>query len=70
MEPSARSLLAANVKKLRQQHGWSQEDLAYNVGLSNNYIAAVERGEQDVTIIRMEKLALVLKVPVVRLLEA
>lgn len=67
-EPSARTLLASNLEKLRRARGWSQEDLAVEAGLSASYIAAVEAAQQEVTVIRLEKLANALNVPVSELL--
>lgn len=38
-----RSRIASNVRKLRKQKGWSQEDLADVTGLHRTYIGSVER---------------------------
>jgi transcriptional regulator with XRE-family HTH domain len=69
MKQSARELLARNVRELRQQKGWSQDELAARADLHRTYIGTVERAEQSITVDSMEKLANALNVKVSRLLE-
>lgn len=38
------------VRRLRTQHGYSQEEFAFRVGLHQTYVSSVERGERNVTI--------------------
>ena len=47
----------ATVKKLRNQKGWSQEDLAEKSGLHRTYIGSIERGGRNVSLINIEKIA-------------
>jgi transcriptional regulator with XRE-family HTH domain len=54
---SARLVMAANLRRIRKQHHWSQEELAENSGLHRNYIGGIERGERNVAIDNIEKLA-------------
>jgi transcriptional regulator with XRE-family HTH domain len=42
---------------MRQSKGWSQEDMAGKLNLSVNGYANIERGETDVQISRLEKIA-------------
>ncbi len=42
---------------MRQSKGWSQEDMADKLNLSVNGYANIERGETDVQISRLEKIA-------------
>ena len=50
-------LLARNLKLLREKRGWSQEICAERCGLHRTYIGAVERGERNVTLGTLDKLA-------------
>jgi len=50
------------VRELRQKLGFSQEELAFQAGLHRTYIGMIERGEKNITIKNIEKLAKALKV--------
>jgi transcriptional regulator with XRE-family HTH domain len=65
---SARLRLAANLRAMRKQHGISQEKLAELAGLHRTYVGAIERGERNVSIDNIEKLAAALALDVVELL--
>ena len=52
------------VKRLRKSKGWTQEELAVQTGLHRTYIGSIERGERNVSLINVEKIADVLGVPV------
>ncbi len=69
MKLSARELVARNIRELRQERGWSQDELAARAGLHRTYIGTIERAEQSITVDSMEKLAASLNVKVSRLLE-
>jgi len=58
---SARLVFAANVRKLRRERGLSQENLAELSDLHRTYVGSVERGERNVSIDNMERLATALK---------
>jgi transcriptional regulator with XRE-family HTH domain len=57
MGRKARSLLARKLKVLRMLRGWSQEDLAAASGLHRTYISLVERGECNISLDNLERLA-------------
>lgn len=59
----------ARVRELRSKIGWSQERLAQECRLDRSYIGGVERGERNVSLINIHKIAKALVVPPSRLLE-
>ena len=59
---SARDVLARNLRLLRAQQGISQEQLAELAGLHRTYVGSIERGERNVSIDNVERLAKALKV--------
>ena len=52
------------VKQLRLERGLSQEGLANEANLDRTYIPGIEKGERNVSISVIEKLAIALKVSV------
>ena len=60
--------LAKNVRKERIKQGLTQADLAEKADLHNNYIGLIERGQCNISILTLEKLAQALNVKVEKLL--
>lgn len=56
------SIFAANVRRRRLELGLSQEELAERAGVHRTYIGMLERGEKNVTIYNIERLAIALGV--------
>ncbi len=52
------------VKKLRLEKGLSQEALAHLADLDRTYIPSIEKGERNVSITVIEKIAKALKVKI------
>ncbi|MBP8672164.1 MAG: helix-turn-helix transcriptional regulator [Sphingobium sp.] len=52
-----RQRLAANLRRLRNEKGWSQEDYADRAGIHRTYVSDIERGARNPTITVVEKLA-------------
>jgi predicted transcriptional regulator len=65
----ARLLFAENLRQTRKAQGISQEKLAELAELHRTYIGSVERGERNITIDNMERLARALGVTIQALLE-
>ena len=49
--------LGQNLRKLRDEKGWSQEDFADRAGIHRTYVSDIERGRRNPTITVLEKLA-------------
>jgi transcriptional regulator with XRE-family HTH domain len=58
----------ARVRSIRAQKGLSQEDLALACGLDRTYIGGVERGERNISLINIHRIAEALGVPAKELL--
>jgi len=50
-------LLASNMRRLRAERGWSQEELAFQCSLHRTYIGAVERLERNPSLASLAKIA-------------
>jgi len=54
---STKALFGKEIRKHRESRGWSQEDLAERAGLHRNYVGGIERGERNVALENIVKLA-------------
>ena len=52
-----RARLGRNLRRLREEKGWSQEAFADEAGIHRTYISDLERGVRNPTITVVEKLA-------------
>jgi transcriptional regulator with XRE-family HTH domain len=57
-----KDIVATNVRRLRNEHGWNQEDLADRVGLSARYVGQIERAKASMSVTVLGRLAKALKV--------
>ncbi|MFC0212865.1 helix-turn-helix domain-containing protein [Paenibacillus chartarius] len=59
---SIRKLLGQRIRTLREQSGWTQEQLAERADLHPNYIGQIERGLKNVSLDNIHKLAVGLRI--------
>lgn len=52
-----RGRLGANVKRLREAKGLSQEELAFQADMHRTYVSGIERGKRNPTVTVLERLA-------------
>ncbi len=64
-----RAQFGARVRQLRTGKGWSQEELADRAELHRTYIGSIERGEQNISLINIERIATTLGVSLAELFE-
>jgi transcriptional regulator with XRE-family HTH domain len=57
-----------NLRAYRVAHGWSQETLAEKLGVHRTYMGGVERGERNLTLRSLERIAARLSLDPVELL--
>ncbi len=65
--PRFRRSLGRRIRLIRQQRGWSQEVLAELADLNRSYVGAVERGEHNIGVDTVERLAVALGITLCRL---
>lgn len=49
--------LANNARRFREQLGLSQEAVAIKIGADRAYVSLIERGKQNMTLVRLAELA-------------
>jgi transcriptional regulator with XRE-family HTH domain len=52
-----KKLFGNKVRSVRKERGWSQEELADICELDRTYIGGIERGERNVSIMNIAKIA-------------
>lgn len=56
-------LFGKRVAALRKQKGWSQEKLSLESGIARSYLGGVERGQRNIALLNIVRLARTLDVP-------
>lgn len=62
--PSPLKNFGTHLRALREQRGWSQEELASRSGLDRTYVGGVERGERNIGLLNISRLANALEIPI------
>jgi transcriptional regulator with XRE-family HTH domain len=60
-------LLGKNIRRLRKAAGFSQEDFADNIAMGRSFYGRIERGEQNMSVLNLLKIARALNVEVFQL---
>ena len=66
--PDIQERFGRKLRKLREEKGISQEKLAELAELHRTYVSGVERGERNISLINIERLAKALDVPMADLM--
>jgi transcriptional regulator with XRE-family HTH domain len=64
---AVRKRLGKRVRALRERKKWSQEELAHRGTLARSFTGAIERGEKDLRLTTLVKLANTFHVPIDKL---
>jgi transcriptional regulator with XRE-family HTH domain len=56
------------LREVREKKGLSQEQLAAQAGLHRTYVSSVERGQRNISLVNIEKLAVALGVTLAHLM--
>ena len=70
MEGDLQRTLGVNLRRIREERGFSQETFADLVGVHRTYLGGLERGERNLTLKSVERIAGWLDVPPLQLLAA
>jgi transcriptional regulator with XRE-family HTH domain len=57
MAEDIRIRVGRRLQKLRKQRGWTQVQMAEQFGLDRSYLADVERGKRNISIVNLEVIA-------------
>jgi transcriptional regulator with XRE-family HTH domain len=63
-----KAVLGRNVRRLRQQKGLTQEELAFEAEIDLTYMGGIERGRRNPSLLVMARIADALSVPLPKLL--
>ncbi|HEV2271380.1 MAG TPA: helix-turn-helix transcriptional regulator [Steroidobacteraceae bacterium] len=68
MPGNVKVLFGSRIAALRKARGWSQEKLALESGISRSYIGGVERGQRNIALVNICRVADALEVPLAKLM--
>jgi transcriptional regulator with XRE-family HTH domain len=62
MDRDALKLFGKRLSEIRKSKGWSQEKLALESGIARSYLGGVERGQRNIALLNIDRLAHTLEV--------
>ena len=68
LKKNTSSSVGKNIRTLRHQRGWSQEDVANRLGISIPAFSKIETGVTDINLSRLEQIANIYEINVINLL--
>jgi transcriptional regulator with XRE-family HTH domain len=68
-QPDPRLLFGKKLVQLRKERGWSQEQLALESGLARSYLGGIERGQRNIALLNICRLAETLDVQAAELMD-
>jgi len=68
LKKKTNKIIGQNIRTLRHQRGWSQEDVANRLGISIPAFSKIETGVTDINLSRLEQIANVYEIDIVRIL--
>ena len=63
------SLLGQKIRKARKEKGLSQEKLALMCGLDRSYMGRIERGEVNITVLKLYEISKALDIQIINFFE-
>ena len=64
-----KDVLATNLRRIRNERGKTQEEMAYILGLSSRYLGSIERARVSPSVTLLGKFAVALKTDPCRLIQ-
>ena len=68
LQKKSNKSVGKNIRTLRHQRGWSQEDIANRLGISIPAFSKIETGVTDINLSRLEQIANIYDVNIINLL--
>ncbi len=68
MEGALQGTVGANLRRYRRERGLSQEEFAIEIGVHRTYMGGIERGERNLTLKSVERIAAAIDVDPLELL--
>ncbi len=62
MDRDTLKLFGKRLSEIRKSKGWSQEKLSLESGIARSYLGGVERGQRNIALLNIDKLAQTLEV--------
>ena len=69
MSQEIRKILGKNIEKLRLSHKLKREELSLALGFDNSYISKLEKGNINITIDKIEKIANYFNIEITKLFQ-